>query len=133
MNAPSTPISANANAARSGRLGVVGVMGLLILVQAVLAGRHVILGDQVIVTHGHIGNAVFVLTLVNLVLAIRARGTGLDFGLAVSLVVLTFAQIGLGYVGRDTLDAAVWHVPNGVLLMGLSAFQLSEVRQRRDG
>lgn len=29
------------------------------------------------------------------------------------------AQLGLGYTGRDNAAAMAWHLPNGVLLMGL--------------
>lgn len=115
----------------SSRLRLINAAAIAVLItaQAVLAGRYLSLGDDLIVTHGYLGNAVFVLTIVNLIFALRSKPTGVDFGLAVALVVGTFAQIGLGYVGRDSIDAAAWHIPNGVLLMGLSAFQLSEARR----
>lgn len=111
------------------RVGMAAAMTLLILVMATLAGRHLTLGEQVIELHGYIGNAVFVLALANAALVVAAGLPGRDFALAVGLVLLMFAQIGLGYVGRDTAEAAAWHIPNGVLLVALSAYQLSEARR----
>jgi hypothetical protein len=40
--------------------------------------------------------------------------------LAVLVTLLVIAQIGLGYTGRTEATAMAWHLPNGVLLMGLS-------------
>jgi hypothetical protein len=37
-----------------------------------------------------------------------------------ALLVLVISQIGLGYSGRDSADAAAVHVPMGVLTFGLS-------------
>jgi hypothetical protein len=34
--------------------------------------------------------------------------------------VLVTAQIGLGYAGRESAGAASWHVPNGVIIFGLT-------------
>lgn len=113
------------------RLVVSGLMAALILVLAALAGRHLTLGEQVIELHGYIGNGVFVLAIVNVVLVVAGNRPGREFGLAVALAALTFAQVGLGYVGRETAEAAAWHIPNGVLLMALSAYQLAEIRAQR--
>lgn len=107
-----------------------GVLVVLILVMATLAGRHLFLGNHVIEVHGGIGNFIFILTLANVALTLKTSKSGADFAVAVALVVLTFAQIGLGYVGRETLDAAAWHIPNGVLLMALSGYQFATVRAR---
>jgi hypothetical protein len=35
------------------------------------------------------------------------------------------AQIGLGYSGRETLEAAAWHVPMGVTIFGLAVYQMT--------
>lgn len=43
---------------------------------------------------------------------------------------LAFAQVGLGYVGRELLNAAAWHIPNGVLLMALSTYQWATLQAR---
>ena len=111
---------------------IAGVMVVLVLLLAVLAGRYLSLGDQVIELHGWIGNGVFVLAVANLGLAVATRpDDGPALALAGIIALLTFSQVGLGYVGRDTADAAALHVPNGVLLMGLSAYQFAELRARR--
>lgn len=103
---------------------VAAVMAVLVLVLAVIAGRSSrLFGTWDIEVHGWIGNAVFVLALANLGLALAARTTRSAVGVAVAIAILTFAQVGLGYVGREQLDAAAWHVPNGVLLMALATYQ----------
>jgi hypothetical protein len=108
---------------------VVIALPLLVLVQAALAGQHLFEGSDVITLHGILGNASFALTVAGVPLALVVRrGDGLAFGLAVALVALTFAQVGLGYVGRETLSAAAWHIPLGVTIFGLSTFQLSTLR-----
>lgn len=113
------------------RRAIAAVIAGLVLVLALLAGRHLFLGESVIEIHGYIGNFVFVLAVANIGLVVANRtSTGLDFGLAVAIGSLVFAQIGLGYVGRETLGAAAWHVPNGVLLMSLSTFQYAALRFR---
>lgn len=108
---------------------VAGVIAATVLALAFLAGRYLNLGDDVIEIHGYIGNGLFVLVLANLALSF-ARNPDDGAGLAVAglIALLTFAQIGLGYVGRETVDAAALHVPNGVLLMGLSAYQFGSLR-----
>ncbi|MFP5255009.1 MAG: hypothetical protein ACLGI8_04070 [Acidimicrobiia bacterium] len=111
---------------------VVVAIPLLVLVQATLAGQHLFEGSDVITLHGIFGNVTFALTVVGVPLALVARrGDGLAFSLAVALVALTFAQVGLGYVGRETQSAAAWHIPLGVTIFGLAAFQLSTLRTDR--
>ena len=110
---------------------VAGSLAVLVLLLAVLAGRYLSLGDQIIVLHGYIGNGVFVLALANLGLAVALHpDDGPVLAVAGLVALLTFAQVGLGYVGRDTADAAALHIPNGVLLMGLSAYQFADLRAR---
>ena len=110
---------------------VAGLFAGLVLVLAVLAGRYLSLGDQIIEIHGYLGNAVFLLALANLGLAVVLRpDDGPALAVAGLIALLTFAQVGLGYVGRDTADAAALHIPNGVLLMGLSAYQFADLRNR---
>ena len=103
------------------------ILGIVFLL-AVLAGRFLFLGDLIIELHGYIGNGVFVLALANLGLALAARASGADTAVAFAIALLVFAQIGLGYVGRDTADAAALHIPNGVLLMGLAGYQFATAR-----
>jgi hypothetical protein len=49
--------------------------------------------------------------------------------------VLVIAQIGLGYTATSdngSAEAAAWHIPNGVLIFGLTITQLSlDTRLRR--
>lgn len=74
--------------------------------------------------HGVVGNITFVFALATLVLAWRARQKPATTVAAV-LAVLIGAQIGLGYSGRETLEAAAWHVPMGVTIFGLAVYQMT--------
>ena len=103
---------------------VVLSLPLIVLVQAVLAGQWLFEANDVIGVHGMLGNLTFVLALAGLVLTLVLRkDDGLAFGLAVALAAMTFAQIGLGYVGRDTAAAAAWHIPLGVAIIALAGYQ----------
>lgn len=100
----------------------------LVLVQAALAGQHLFEGSSISL-HGILGNVTFALTLIGVVLTVMRRGDGVAFSVAVALAALAFAQVGLGYVGRETTAAAAWHIPVGVTIFGLACFQLSELRR----
>ena len=112
------------------------VLPILVLVQATLAGQHLFEGGSISL-HGILGNVTFTLTIVGVVLAAVRRCEAAVFFTAVALLALSFAQVGLGYVGRETLTAAAWHIPVGVAIFGLSTFQLatvaSQVRGGRPG
>ncbi len=126
--APATAPAAAPAAARSGLLTsyrvLAGVCVLLVLVMAAIAGRHLELGGG-IELHGILGNIVFAIAAVMVVLSFLTQTRGVVVGHAVAFAALCFAQIGLGYVGRETAEAAAWHIPNGVLLMGLAVAHLS--------
>ena len=47
------------------------------------------------------------------------------------LVVLVVAQLGLGYSGRDSAGAAALHVPNGVLIFGITTALVALSANRR--
>ena len=96
---------------------------VLILVQAFLAGR-ALFGGWSITVHGVVGNITFAFALATLVLAWRA-GQRPATAVAAVLVVLISAQIGLGYSGRETMEAAAWHVPLGVTIFGLAVYQMT--------
>lgn len=116
---------------RRAHLPLAAAIAALLLVQAVLAGRsEVLFGTWSIEVHGIVGNSLFVLVVANLALAVARRATTPELTVAAALGLLTFAQVGLGYVGRDQLEAAAWHVPNGVLLMGLGGYQLALLQHR---
>jgi len=105
------------------------VMPALVLVQAAIAGQHLFEGASISL-HGILGNITFALTIVGVGLALVRRCDGVVFAIAVALLALAFAQVGLGYVGRETLSAAAWHVPNGVAIFGLTTYQLALVTRR---
>ena len=105
------------------------LLPVLVLVQAAIAGQHLFEGAGISV-HGILGNVTFALTIAGVVLALVRRCDGLVFGVAVALLALSFAQVGLGYVGRETTAAAAWHIPNGVAIFGLATYQLALVTLR---
>lgn len=94
----------------------------LVFVQAVLAGRSLFVDPDAIDIHEVVANAIAVVVVLQVLLAVAAGFTpSLRVPLwTAGLVVLTVAQTGLGYIGRDNSDIAALHVPVGVLLFGLS-------------
>jgi hypothetical protein len=114
--------------------GVSALTALLVLVQAVLAGRGWFVDPDFIDIHEIVANVVFLVALVQAVLAFVAMRRGLAtravFGVAVAVVVLVVAQIGLGYGGRESDEAASLHIPNGVLIFGLSIVAFMQARGR---
>ena len=100
---------------------VAEVLLALVLAQAVVAG-HYLFGDWSIRVHGFMGNGSFGLGLVLLGLALVGRSDRTRLLLSSVLVAALFAQTGLGYVGRETAEAAAWHVPLGVAIFGFTAF-----------
>ena len=101
---------------------------VLILVQAFLAGR-ALFGGWSITVHGVVGNITFLFALATLVLAWRARLRPATTVAGVLAALIT-AQIGLGYSGREALEAAAWHVPLGVTIFGLAVYQLTLIPRR---
>jgi hypothetical protein len=103
-----------------------GITMALVLVQAVLIGQALFLGDPSrTALHGWIGNVTFLgaILLAGLV-AIGVRRGELRrpaLGLGALVALLTVAQIGLGYAGRGGGLPAALHIPNGVLIATLLA------------
>ena len=96
-----------------------------VLVQAVLAGRSSrLFGTIDITVHGTVGNAIFALALAQVALLVRGRQRRLRVVVAAAFLAGVAAQIGIGYAGRDSVDAAAWHVPFGVALFGISVWNL---------
>lgn len=98
----------------------ISVMGLLI-------GQGVWGGERGLIRgHGHWGIGVLVLSAIQFILAIalyqKKQLTATHMVVAFGLVVLLVAQLGLGYSGRANTGLIAWHVPLGVLAMGLSTF-----------
>lgn len=104
---------------RKAYAAVIHTLSFGVLINAFIAGRWFFRGWDIDV-HGYIGNAVFVLAVAAVVLAFVGRADRVAIGLSVVLAVLVFAQVGLGYSGRESADAAAWHVANGVLLFGVA-------------
>jgi hypothetical protein len=106
-----------------------GLSVVVVLVLAVIAGQSTTLfGTWNIELHGFLGELLFAVAVVMVVLSFLTQSRGVVVGHAVAFAALCFAQIGLGYVGRETLGAAAWHIPNGVLLMGLAVAHFTLLR-----
>ena len=105
---------------------------LLILVQAVMAGQ-IVYEEELQTIHGILGNISFLLGVASLVLAVVCRAPKTAIGVAGVVVLLLVVQIALGYsAGHLTASeetAGAWHIPNGVLLFGLSLWQVTLVRR----
>jgi hypothetical protein len=110
---------------------VTALFAALVLIQAFLAGRGWFKDLDLIDVHGVVGNVVFLVAVGQVALAFLTVGRGAPLLLGGALVVLVVAQIGLGYAGRDSAEAAAWHVPNGVLIAGLAAAQVVGAFQLR--
>jgi hypothetical protein len=107
-----------------------GITMVLVLIQAVLIGQGLFLGDPSRITvHGWIGNLTFVGVIVLAALStISVRRGELSrpaIGLSAVIALLTIAQIGLGYSGRGGGLPAALHIPNGVLIATLLAALLT--------
>lgn len=122
---------APATAPRGGRVhrAVVIALPMLVLVQASLAGQHLFEGGS-ITLHGILGDASFALAVLGVILTVARGSDGRAFFVAVALMALAFAQVGLGYVGRETPVAAAWHIPLGVTIFGLATYQLARLERR---
>jgi hypothetical protein len=97
---------------------------LLVLIQAVLAGRGLNFGGNAIDIHGMVANLTGLMVLIQLILTFVAGAQGRFrmrlIGTNVLLAILVIIQFGLGYGGKDNATAASLHVPNGVLIMGVA-------------
>jgi len=109
---------------------------IIVLIMALLGGRFFVEPD-VIDVHGYIGNLFFVLVMVQaglLVMAGISGGLGKALvGLAAVSVLLVIGQLGLGYSGRESATALSFHIPNGVLIFGLSVAIVSQLPHLRAG
>lgn len=103
---------------------------VLVLVQAVLAGR-AMFGTWSITVHGVVGNVTFAVAVGALAAALAVHATRRTVAVAAALAFVLTAQIGLGYAGRDSGEAAAWHIPLGVLAFGLAVHQATVTRGAR--
>jgi hypothetical protein len=109
----------------------VHVLALFVLVQAVIAGRWEGFGygDWSIVPHGILGNVSFLLGVTALVLAIVVRAPNSVVVVAAVLAALLAVQITLGYSAATSGEAGSWHIVNGVVIFGLSVYQIAAARR----
>jgi Na+/H+ antiporter NhaD/arsenite permease-like protein len=105
------------------------ILALLIMAQALFAGRGMFIDPDDIEIHAAIGNGTFVVALIQVALVLvagfRGRRLAIAAGTALSLLALVIVQMALGYTGRDHPNAAAWHVPMGVLIFGIAVFSAS--------
>ena len=100
------------------------VTALAMLVQAVLGSQGSVYGGHrgLLTGHAQVGNTFFLLVVIQAFLSFQLSNGRIIprwiLGLNILLIVLTVAQIGLGYSSRDNIAVVAWHIPNGVLLMG---------------
>jgi hypothetical protein len=109
-------------------LSIVIAAGIVIM--ALVIGQGVWGGERGLITgHGHLGNTIFALSAVQFVLAVvlyqRKQVSAVHMVITFALVVLLLAQAGLGYSARSNSSLIAWHVPNGVLLMGIATFNMA--------
>ena len=122
-----TSISTTPAALLAGLRWLSVAVSLGVFIMAMLIGQGVWGGERGLITgHGHLGNALFVLAIAHLVIAIvlyqRKAISPVLMVLSFTVLVLLFAQAGLGYSGRTNSELISWHVPLGVLIMGVSSF-----------
>lgn len=113
------------------------INAVLVLVQAAFAGQGWFKGDPDFINlHELLANVFFLTVFAQIALTWIVRIPG-AIGrrlllMGVLLLVLTIAQIGLGYAGRESAQAAAWHIPNGVLMFGVAGATSSLVGRVRE-
>ncbi|MGH2558706.1 MAG: hypothetical protein ACRDJH_06550 [Thermomicrobiales bacterium] len=117
-------------------IAVAVLSAVLVFLQALLAGRGWYVDRDLFDIHEIVANVVFlaVVAQVALVFALGVPAGSFRAQLLTVnalLVVLVIAQIGLGYGIRDSSEAGAWHIPNGVRLFGLSAYNLALLSRLR--
>ena len=118
-----------------------GLATLLILVQAIFAGRGLFGHPGGLDTHAMIGNvtllALVVLVVVAIVAAVRRAASWGIVAAGVVLLILGVVQMSLGYSAHDSgnTSAGAWHIPLGVLITilttGLTMYLAGGLAQRR--
>ena len=112
------------------------LLTLVVLVQAVFAGRGLFINSDNIDIHGGLGMVTALFVIVQTVLVFlagfRGRTRAALLGHSLALLVLVMIQFVLGNSGRENGgQAAALHVPNGVLIFGLTASNLSYMLRLR--
>ncbi|MEE9417048.1 MAG: hypothetical protein V3V01_17345 [Acidimicrobiales bacterium] len=104
------------------RLGA-AILVILIGLQAVIAGQF-LFGDWGIDSHAALGNAAFTVAFLIAAIAFAKLDGAVRRVIAVVILVLLTAQIGLGYTTRTSGGAAALHIPLGVAVFGAVLYQL---------
>lgn len=109
----------------------------LVLIQALFAGRGLWLNRTFIDYHEILANILFLVVVVQFGLTVAI---GIPDALGKRLLVLNgvlgvliLVQTGLGYVGREELEARAWHIPLGVLIFGLAVLIAAIAPQIEEG
>jgi|GEM_PF-1717551 len=119
----SSPAAADRVWARTGLLVTSAALVVLVLAQASLAGQ-ALFNEGDIGLHGIFGNVSFALGLAAAIFAGLGRVPRWLLAASALTLACLFGQTGLGYAGRESLDAATWHIPLGVAIFGLATVQL---------
>ncbi|MBA3336250.1 MAG: hypothetical protein H0T49_01640 [Chloroflexia bacterium] len=128
-------------AARGGTVALIyrwmaAVFVVLVLIQAFLGGRGFFIDPDTLNVHGRVGDASFLYALIHLILAgvgaVRGGIGRTSVILSAILLVLVFVQLNLGYSSEDSNTAAAWHLPNGVLIFGLTVANAMRLWARQE-
>jgi heme A synthase len=103
-----------------------GITIALVLIQALLIGQGIYLGNpEMVALHGWLGSGSLLGALIVAgLIVVSARHGELPrpaLTLAVIVPLLMIVQLGLGYMGRRGGWPAALHIPNGVLIAALLA------------
>ncbi len=118
-----------ANVAHPERLpalkAIVGIFVALVLAQALLGGRGWFLDSELIAVHGGIGALVVLAAALQAVLAFAVGAPATERRplavVSATILLLAATQYILGFAGRESSQAAAWHIPNGALIFGLAS------------
>ena len=126
MSTPPNTASSVGNGQMSALRWISLILSALVVITAFVIGEGFFGGKaSLIQDHGYLGNAIFALAAVQLAIAFLQfqKGTVGRNHLLLNgvIIILLFAQIGLGYSGSRSgaANALVWHLPVGVLIMGV--------------
>jgi hypothetical protein len=102
-----------------------------VLAQSAVAGQFLYTSTGLRSVHRILGEGLGVVGVALVVCAAMTRRTNRRLlVVAAWMLVILIAQTGLGFVGRDTPDAAALHIPLGVVAFGVALYAFSLSRSR---